>query len=200
MPQRVAGRPLGYSGCAHGALHRTLHHGLVQMMAPHDVLPGIEAALARREDVLPVPLSSRVRILCRERIRKPYGTVPGVQIARMNAFGFCELPLKGLVKSLRQHGAAIFTTFAVPNHDLAPGEIQILHTQPQTLEQPHATAVKKARGEPWDAVQLFEHGGTSSRLNTTGRRAGRFDRWILSIHGNSTLSTCRYRKSNAAKA
>ena len=63
----------------------------------------------------------------------------------------------------RQHRDAILASLALPDGDLVPLELQVLHAQRKSLEQSKAAAVEQRRDQPRHAAQLVEqppHFGT----------------------------------------
>ncbi len=65
--------------------------------------------------------------------------------------------------SVRQHRHAVLLPFAVAHEDLAPLEIDVLHPQLKTLEQPQPGAVQQRHDQPHRAVKLLQHRAHLSR-------------------------------------
>jgi hypothetical protein len=53
----------------------------------------------------------------------------------------------------RQHRHAIAVAFAAPNRELCAREVDVLHAQPQTFEQPEPAAVEERRHQATLAVE-----------------------------------------------
>src|SRR5262249_55002645 len=105
---------------------------------------------------LPAPFVAGARILARESVGQPHLAASGFQIARMQPPHPAKVDLKRLHEIFRQHCDAILPALAVPHHDLAIGEVDILNTHHQTFLQPQTRAVEQAHHQPLETVELNE--------------------------------------------
>ena len=136
--------------------HRFLHRNLAQVMPVKFASPRVYRSTAARENPLPAPRLGSIWILCVQRTRQPdvaetHGQVTLVQCPRPG-----HLLLKRQDQILRQDRNPVLGTFAVPNQDLPPLELDVFDAQPQSLSQSHASAVQHGCHESDRAAHLVK--------------------------------------------
>ena len=67
-----------------------------------------------------------------------------------------EVVLEQDREALRQDRHAVLRPLALPDYDLAPYEIDILHPQPHTLHDAHAAPVEEADHQSHRTAQMRE--------------------------------------------
>ena len=105
----------------------------------------IRGAFRCGEDVLPSPLFCGVGILAFEGIRKMDRAVALHEVLPMQSVGDFELGSQGSVQAGREHGHAVFVTFALANGELVLSEVNVLDAQPYTLHEAQAGTIEQAR-------------------------------------------------------
>lgn len=147
VAQRVTRCPLREPGGANGDRERALQGGAVQVMPSSDLCFGFYIRAAGGEYPLPRPLDVAIRKLPPERPWQHRSAKAGPPI-----------PLELLVDSLkmlaqrgrhshRQGNAPVLATLAAADHDLVPGEIDILDTQGEAFGETQAAPVQERHAE-----------------------------------------------------
>src|ERR1700704_184651 len=108
------------------------------MMAPAHIGTRIDREGRRREDPMPGPTFAGARILERKRIgQADAGTLlSAIACPQLTRGG--ELVAQRLLERSRQHDDTIAATLTVAHDDYLAIEINVLHAQLQTFEQPQA--------------------------------------------------------------
>ncbi len=68
-----------------------------------------------------------------------------------------QVLLKRFPSGRRQHGHAIFLTFAISDQNLVRSKIDVLYSQPQTLHKSKTRPVKQRGHDPIRTVKLAEN-------------------------------------------
>ena len=127
------------------------------------------------------------------------------QIGLMTGAHLLEVLAQAIAHEIRQHHATVLLPLAATNRDLATLEIEVLHTQLQTLLQTQSGAVEQRGDKPWHTLQLPQDSphfvGTQNDRDVYGSlrtRRGSDDTKVLSQHlvvqeqdGAERLILCR---------
>ena len=138
----AAGR-LGEASGLDSRLDGLLQPALVKMMPPQCIRARIFGESIRWKDILPAPLAAGIRILAVECEGEIDRAITALKIRGVPALDELQLELKWRGQPLRQHRHTIFLTFAIAHCQLITVEIQVFHTQPDTLHQPQAAAIEQ---------------------------------------------------------
>lgn len=117
------------------------------MPAPLSAL-GIDVDASRGEHPLPAPLPAGVRVLPAERVRQrhPSGTSGEIALVAVTRHG--DDPRERIAQGSGQHGAPVPIAFPGTHDDLIAGKVDVLHPEPETLEQTQPAPVEQRHGEP----------------------------------------------------
>jgi hypothetical protein len=184
-----------------------LNRRLVQMKPRWWPESRIAADACGRKDELPAPLGCGVRKFLFERKRQHHASESERQISRMTGANVGKVLQQPIAHEVRQHHATVLLPLAATNRDLASLEIDILHTQLQTLLQTQSGAVEQRGDQPWHTVQLTQYsthfvGSQHDRdvYRSLRMKRGSDDTKILSQHlvlqehdGAECLILCRRR-------
>ena len=141
MTERVARRRLGNAGPAGRVPDRFLNNRFVQVVSMSETRSGIEVMGGSGKHPLPGPLAVGIRVLPNQGVRQRRPAQPLFQIGFVLFANSPQVVLERLAQHVRQHGDPIFLTFAVPDGDFMPAEVQILDPQLQAFEQPQPRTV-----------------------------------------------------------
>src|SRR6185295_5392760 len=118
---------------------------------------GITAKATRGEYEKPIPGTRGVWILLAQRVWQRDSRIsPGAVVIEQLADSL-QMDREHFVQGVGQDGDAILPSFAVPHHDLAVFQIEILDAQPQAFRYPQARAVQQARNDARCAAETAEH-------------------------------------------
>ena len=92
---------------------------------------------------MPAPLFGRGRIFAGKGFGQVNFAASLLKVFTVHDLDAGKMLLEGLAKGVRQHGDAVFVTFAVADDDLAASEVDIFDAQAQAFHKPHAGAVEK---------------------------------------------------------
>jgi len=151
MPQGVATDGLRQAGPPPGITHRPLEQRLVQVMSKDAADIGINRQAVGRKDELPRPFAAGDRMAAREPRRQEGRAVPSAQIKLMHRPNQRETLLERFLEAPREHGDAVLHPLPLPDHNLMPREVQILHPQGNAFHQTQTTAVEDLRHHSIDA-------------------------------------------------
>lgn len=154
VSQRVRRRRLRNARPAHSLVYRSLDDLLTEMMSPLDPAPRVDTALSRGKDPLPRPRDIRVRVLHRERVGHPDSPESLRHVAVVQRKHALEMPPEGDGQDSRERRRTILVSLPRPDDHLVALEVEVLHPQPQPLQQPHTGAVQQSRDELRGATQL----------------------------------------------
>lgn len=139
---------LGDARLPDGVLHGTLQDRLVQMVAP---------ALARE----PIVVDARGDPA------RAHG-----QIGLMLRADILEMADEFGLDHPREHGDPVFVALAAADDDLIAGEVDVLDTEPATLEHPQPRPVQQASHEVRHALESLEHGADLIAREDDGQPRG----------------------------
>src|SRR5690606_11491015 len=134
MAESVAARPLRDPRPQDRRAHRSLDRRLVEMMAPLFAGLAIGITACCRKDPLPTPLSTRCRVLPRQRTRQGHTSRTLGQICLVLAAHLLEMRTELGDCASGQGRAPVLAALAVSNRDLHAREVDVLHPQRQRLE------------------------------------------------------------------
>ncbi len=159
VSEGVAACSLCESCISCGLFDGFLDHRFVEVVASDGIGSGVGAAGTGREDILPSPIDGGVWVLAFEGGRhvdspKTIGEIPGVNFAYAD-----EKVLYSLSAGTGQQGCSVFMAFAVADGDCAEGEVDVLDSEPQALEDPHSGAVEQQDDELSGALEAGEECG-----------------------------------------
>jgi hypothetical protein len=126
---------------------------------PHrsQTIPTTERAPLGGEHVLPAWLPGGAGVLPRQSLGQMHGAETFGHVLPMQKQCCFDLRAQLRRQTQRQCGYAVLVPLALADHDFAARELDILHAQPQSLEQAHACAVKQSQDEPLRSGQAPEH-------------------------------------------
>jgi hypothetical protein len=156
MAKGVARGPLGQTRHADSHRHGTLHQG-----GSLWCLPSSPVSRFRHRDPGGTPTAtaspSRPGVLPVDGVGQsdPSETFQKVPLMKFPN-PFQVLP-QGFLQATRQHGEAVLPPLAVPDLDLVPVEVDVLHPQPDALLEPQARPVHQARHQPAVALEMSQH-------------------------------------------
>ncbi len=125
-----------------GAAHRALHYDFVQVRAPVCSGARIDGNSGRGNHPLPAPFCGRMGIFPGQGVGQIHAAEAVGEVVLM------QFPYAGeLSEQRRLHGEgqqreAIFVPFAFSHHAVVGAEINILHPQTETLQQPQTGPVQ----------------------------------------------------------
>jgi len=82
-----------------------------------------------------------------------------------------------------QHGHAIFLPFPVADKEFAAREVDVLHTQLESLEQTQTSTVEQRAHQPYFAVEQSQH-----RLDLLTRQYHRQTLWLFRSDGSTNFT------------
>ncbi len=149
----MAAGSFGNARSADGLFDGLLDNRWVQVVAANGVGPGVSAARASGEDVLPAPVGGGIRVLARQGRREvdpaeAVGDVLIVEIADV-----VEVVLEPLTAGVGEECRSVFVTLAVADGDVAEVEIDVLDAEAEALKDPHSGAVEQQDDELHGALE-----------------------------------------------
>ncbi len=125
------------------------------MMTPNMTASGIFRTLASRKELLPTKGPGGIWILPFQGKREVDFTIAYGEIFLMDDTHPLNLTPQRLHHCPWQHGNPILADFAVAHQNLSPVELDVMHPQAQTFEQPQTGTVEQARHQPLLAGEPF---------------------------------------------
>jgi hypothetical protein len=174
VTEAVAGDALGNAHASSGRRDCTLHDGLVKVVAATLRGGRVVVGSGRREGPLPQPGALRRGIFPDQRVWELHVAGSCSDVAIEHDSRFVQLGAKHGYDVARDHGAAVFTSFAVSYQELAPFEVDVFDSQRARFHEPQAGAVEQSGDDPRWALHALEH--------TPDVVAGEYDRqsyWLL---------------------
>src|SRR5262249_60194794 len=95
-----------------------------------------------RDPPLPRPLAARAGILAGQRPWQLDPARPSLEIARVLALDVCQMRGERGDHHGRERYRAIFVALARANRDLVAGEVDVLHAEPRSFEQPQPASIE----------------------------------------------------------
>ena len=141
-----------------GLLDRPLDHGLVQMMTPLHLRPGIAAPVLGGKDPLPAPLPVGARIFSGKRFGQKHGSKSSGQISLVHALCPRETGREFHAHDHRKRHDAVALALGVADHDAVRAEFDVFDSEPQTFEEPHSAAVEEHRDDARCTSHPADHG------------------------------------------
>jgi hypothetical protein len=163
VPERVTRRALADAGRLHRRPHRTLQRGLVQVVTPAPTIRRPKGA-GRREHVLPSPVAVHVRKLSEQRLTQPCRPDAGARVSGEPPPLALDLLGERPYGAGGQRRAPILAALALPNDELSPIEIDILHPEPRTLAHSKPAAVHQLHAQ---SIRLLEMAQDATDLALT---------------------------------
>jgi hypothetical protein len=158
MPKRVARRVFGNPSPPNRLMDRPLNDRFVQMVAMPQARPPVDVVGGSRKHPLPSPLAVRVRELAKQRIRQRRPAQSCLQIRVVLLAYLPQMVLERLVEHLRQHGHAILLSFAAPDGDFPPAEVEVLDAHLETFEESQPGTVQQRANQAWNPIQVSQYG------------------------------------------
>ena len=122
-------------------------------MPPFDPRARIERARGRRKHVLPRDHPVRIWVLPLQCVGQVNRAKTGGKILRMQLPDALHLALKRFKHRIRQHRDPVLAALALAHRQAAPLNVDILHPQAQTFEQPQPRPMQQHRHDPAHPVQ-----------------------------------------------
>jgi hypothetical protein len=140
-------------GAVHGRFDDALKYRFAEMMSSELSSSTVTVRPCRGEYPLPNPLSPRIRVLARERVRKldPAGAVP--QIAPMLFTSLSEVAAQVAFDCRWQHRHPIVALGATDDN-LIGGEVDVLDAEATALKQAQSGAIEERGHQARHAFQL----------------------------------------------
>ena len=157
MPEGMTRGSFCYASPEDSVSDRLLNQGFVHVMAALFPCFGIAPPVSLREDPLPAPFGGGVGILAVQGVWHLNAPPSFGQVPTMNRLDLPEVILQRDTKRFGQHGDPVFGPFAVADHDLLSGEVDVLYAQTQTFHQPKAGAIHERGHQPFVAGKLPEY-------------------------------------------
>lgn len=133
MAEAMAACGFGDAGLEDRLFYRALQNGFVQVVpAPLPRSP-VGIMTGRWKDPLPGPRSACIRVFALQGVGQGNPTQPFPEVFFVLPFDSVEVPEKRLFRGPGKDRIAIFIALAAPNHDLVPGKLDILDSQPTTF-------------------------------------------------------------------
>src|SRR5207249_7597063 len=129
---------------------------LMQVMPTPLSSCGIRVETSGRENPMPGPFASSLRILQSEGARKLDPSGAPLEVASMLVQYPLQVPGNRGLQGGRKHGDAILVTLAAPNHDLIRSEVHVFHAQSTAFEQAQSCAIHERGHDPRDAIQPIQ--------------------------------------------
>ena len=118
--------PLRDPGQAGSISHRALQRVGAGVMAPRDARARVGGKVRGREDVLPDPFLASAGQLPFESIGQEHGTGSRLQIGLVEAAHSLQVLPQRRDERFGEHGDSIAKPLALPDHNLALGEVDVL--------------------------------------------------------------------------
>jgi hypothetical protein len=154
MTESVATNFLGEPGVDDGCLHTFLEEIFVPVVAAQHLVAGagIHAESARGEEELPAQVRVGGGELLGERVGKPDAAVAAAKVAIVKAFDLVDLIVESSFGAEGEGDEAVFFAFAVADHDLLAGEIDIFDAEAAAFEDTEAGAVEEFGLEKFNSI------------------------------------------------
>jgi hypothetical protein len=170
----VAARRLPDAGPEDGGPYRFLNRRLREMVPPDRSGLRVERPLARGEHVLPRPAPRGAGVFPGDGIGKPDRPVPAGKVSLVEPLRRPHLLPQGIPELLGQNGQPVLAALALPDRQLAHIEVDVLHPQPQGLQESETRTIQQARHHGGRPLQL--------RQNPPNLGAGEDDRESPGLH------------------
>ena len=153
MPQRMAACTLVHARRQDGIAHGILKHGLVKVVP--SPLPGVRLSIdpRRRKHPLPWPLAARIWQLPAQGVWKLDPTRAVREVGVMLFAHALEMLTEWQKGPFRKKRPPILPPLAVAHEDLAPLEVELLHTKSCALQKPKPCAIEELCHERRHAIQ-----------------------------------------------
>jgi len=145
------------AGGAGGTTDGALRGRLVQVVAAELARAGVEGELSGGEEPLPGPCAGCRAELAVERVGERSAAVAGSEVAAVECAERMQMSLERRLERGGQSGQAIASALALAHAELVTAPVEILHTQPQALDEPQADAVERRRDQAVAAFHRGEH-------------------------------------------
>src|SRR5437867_7736212 len=158
VTEGVAGRWLRDPRSADRVFHRSLEHGLMEMVTATLAGLGVHVKTRGRKYPLPPQFAPGVRVLAYQRARQldPGRAAPEIGLVRFS--DALDVTHQGRFDRGGEHRHPVLPSLAVADHDLVCCEIDVLYTQAAALEQTQPGTVEQHGHEPRHAVEALEDG------------------------------------------
>ena len=158
MAKAMAGRRFGYARSPDRRPKYPLHDGRVQVVTSEETGAGIDVLPRRREDPMPAQFPRRPRVLPLQGIREGDGSASVNQVPVVPAADPLELLSERVHELSWEDRLPVLATLAVPHHQHAPAEVDVLDSQSEAFLQPQTAAVHQGCDQPQAPRQPAEQG------------------------------------------
>jgi hypothetical protein len=157
VPEGVARRRLREPGGSYRGTDRVLHRGFREVVPSHLSGARIDRQRAGGEYVLPSPAPSGRGVLPGIRTRKVHlsSSLPDVPVVAMPDTR--EVRVERRHELSREHRDAVFLALPLTDRDLVELEVEILHPQPQRLQQAQPGSVQKPGHQTMITAELRQN-------------------------------------------
>lgn len=121
-------------------------------MSPHRPGTWIDRSSGGNEDVLPRPLTRRVRVFPLQSPWQVHVAKTRSQIRRVQRLHTCQMLPQQRHQPLRQHRHPVLEALSLAHQDFAASEVHVLNAQSQALHHAHPRTVKQPEDQPRGSV------------------------------------------------
>ena len=144
----MTGGRLSNTRIPHGPFDRPLQHILTQVMASSLTASGVQSPLVGGKQIQPTGSLGDIGVLSFQRKRQVDCTKASRDIDLMDDLHLFNPAPERPHEGIGENRYPILAAFPVADHDLPPVDVDIMHPQPKTFEQPQSGAIEQTPHQP----------------------------------------------------